>query len=288
MAAKRKDGPRWVKSWISELSSLTDQFRDIKTGAVNFEELGREEYLFRMALSTKNFTLSQRAKEAWAEAMKPYQQRISAAESKKKNGDAATREGAEACICRESGSHAPTTVSNTMGADAVSGDTTDEKSGTSASKNMPRVGQNEARPRIQGGDRSVQGPMSRSPEAAAQSGKDYDQDADNIDDKHNDRGADAATRDGAEAIPSGESRANWASGQSAPRTFKGHKKQFKAPSKEELYAYAQDKGLDEADARDCWEMCESRQWADRDGVQIENWKTFVSGFCKSRQAKRSA
>lgn len=223
--------------------------------------------------------------------------RKSATTKNKHNGDASTREDEDAVrhVHTAAGS-VHTTVSNTMGADAVDGDTTDDKSGTSASKTMPRVRQNEAPAHGFSGGRPVQGSMSRSPEAAAQSGKDCKQNRD----------ADAVDGDTTGATISGESRRSRASATSASapltcntantvpqrgsksgKTY-DRKKQFKAPSKEELYAYAQDKGLDEADARDCWEMCESRQWADRDGVQIENWKTFVAGFCKSRKAKRSA
>ena len=97
MASKRvKDGPHWVKAWISELSALTDQFRDIETGAVDFEALGREEYHFRMALSRRDFTNSERARKVWEDAVGNYQQRIKAA-SKDKNQDTTadgdTREG---------------------------------------------------------------------------------------------------------------------------------------------------------------------------------------------------
>lgn len=195
------------------------------------------------------------------------------------DGDASTREDEDTVRHGHTAAGAAhTTVSNAMGADAVDGDTTGAT--TSGESRRDRASAT-----------SASAPLTCNtadtvPQRGSKSGKTYDQDADNIDDKHNDRGADSATREGAEAKPSGDSRAAWASGQSAPRTFKGHK--FKAPTKEELYAYAQDNGLDESDARDCWEMCESRQWADRDGVQIENWKTFVAGFCKSRKAKRSA
>jgi hypothetical protein len=77
--AKRKDGPHWVKAWISDLSALTDKFRDLETGAVDFTALGKEEYKFRMALSRKDFTLSERARKVWDEAVGPYQQRVSAA-----------------------------------------------------------------------------------------------------------------------------------------------------------------------------------------------------------------
>ena len=74
------------------------------------------------------------------------------------NGDAATREGAEVFISRESGASAPTTVS----------------------RNMRRVPQNEAPAHGFSGGRTAQGTMSRSTEAAAQSGKDYDQETDQV------------------------------------------------------------------------------------------------------------
>ena len=78
MAERRKDGPYWVKAWIADLSQLTDQFRDDE-GKVDFEALGREEYQFRMALARKDFSLSERAKKVWDEAIGPYNQRIGAA-----------------------------------------------------------------------------------------------------------------------------------------------------------------------------------------------------------------
>ena len=68
---------------------------------------------------------------------------------------AATREGAEVVDSRESGAAVPTTVS----------------------RNMRRVPQNEAPAHGFSGGRTAQGTMSRSPEAAAQSGKAYDQEA---------------------------------------------------------------------------------------------------------------
>lgn len=64
-------------------------------------------------------------------------------------GDAATREGAEVVNSRESGAAEPTTVS----------------------RNMRRVPQNGAPAHGFSGGRTAQGTMSRSPEAAAQSGK---------------------------------------------------------------------------------------------------------------------
>jgi len=73
-------------------------------------------------------------------------------------GDAPRRETGEAFYRRESGTSAPATVS----------------------KNMRRVPQNEAPAHGFSGGRTAQGTMSRSPEAAAQSGKAYDQETDQV------------------------------------------------------------------------------------------------------------
>ena len=98
-------GPHWIKQWIADLAALNDQFRD-DNGVVDFEALGREEYQFRMALITRKFSKSYRAKETFAKAKAAYDASV---ENGKKGGrpsqkkedqdeltaDAATREGAE-------------------------------------------------------------------------------------------------------------------------------------------------------------------------------------------------
>lgn len=175
MASKRvKDGPHWVKAWISELSALTDQFRDIETGAVDFEALGREEYHFRMALSRRDFSLSERARKVWEDAVGPYQQRVSAA---KKNQDTtADGDTREDSLNMTNGRNADALESGTSAnlyGDASSREAEDESA--TVSKNMRRVPQNEAPAHGFSGGRAAQGTMSRSPEAAAQSGKAYDQ-----------------------------------------------------------------------------------------------------------------
>lgn len=70
----------------------------------------------------------------------------------------------------------------------------------------------------------------------------------------------------------------------APKISK--KKKCRPPSTEELYNFAEDTGLDESDARDCYEMCSSRNWTDRNGNNIVDWKSFTKGFCDSRRNKR--
>lgn len=66
------------------------------------------------------------------------------------------------------------------------------------------------------------------------------------------------------------------------------KRRFRAPTTQDLYNFCADNKLDEADARDCFEMCSERDWKDQNGKQIGDWKKFIIGFCEHRQQKRSA
>ena len=70
--------PKWVKTWIADLAVLNDRYRD-DTGAVDFAALGREEYLFRMALISGKLDKSERARHAYEQAQK-------AVEVKSENG----------------------------------------------------------------------------------------------------------------------------------------------------------------------------------------------------------
>ncbi|MBR4009096.1 MAG: hypothetical protein IKO55_17305 [Kiritimatiellae bacterium] len=75
-------GPRWIKQWINNLAALNELFRD-DDGKVDFEALGREEYQFRQALVTHKFAKSERAKEAYQQAMTAYSANV---ENGKKGG----------------------------------------------------------------------------------------------------------------------------------------------------------------------------------------------------------
>lgn len=57
----------WGKLWFKELGVLTERFRDDE-GRVDFEALGREEYEFRRALMTGDFSRSERARKMAEEA----------------------------------------------------------------------------------------------------------------------------------------------------------------------------------------------------------------------------
>ena len=64
-------GPHWIKQWIADLALLNDQFRN-EDGNIDFVALGREEYQFRMALITRRFSKSGRAKEIYEKAKIAY------------------------------------------------------------------------------------------------------------------------------------------------------------------------------------------------------------------------
>lgn len=76
----------------------------------------------------------------------------------------------------EGGSSAPSIKEDKVYGDASHREAEDESA--NVSKNMRRVPQNEAPAHGFSGGRTAQGTMSRSPEAAAQSGKAYDQETD--------------------------------------------------------------------------------------------------------------
>lgn len=91
---------RWVKVWVDSLASLTERFRD-EEGRVDFEALGREEYAFRHALATGDFSRSERARDLYDATINEITSRSEAgrkgAEARwsRNTASAATREGAD-------------------------------------------------------------------------------------------------------------------------------------------------------------------------------------------------
>lgn len=219
-----------------------------------------------------------------------------------KNGDAATREGAEAFVRRESGMDAPTTVS----------------------RNMRRVPQNGAPAHGFSGGRTAQGTMSRSPEAAAQSGK-----ASALDGLPDKDGQSAKTRDNreigryaqpscspedgnpAETAPShggsvaslearhGQARESQRrTGGSSVRGMakvaqppvRSRAKNSRCPnSRDEFHAFVADNNLHEGLAEEWYAIHEAREWVDRDGNPIKDWRGALYNYCtKTEQKRRTA
>lgn len=76
------NGPRWIKQWIADLALLNEQFRN-DDGNVDFEALGREEYMFRTALITQKLDKSDRARDIYMKAKAAYD---ASSENGKKGG----------------------------------------------------------------------------------------------------------------------------------------------------------------------------------------------------------
>ena len=172
-------------------------------------------------------------------------------------GDAATSDGAEAVTCRESGVAESTTVS----------------------KNMRRVPQNEAPAHGFSGGRTAQGTMSRSPEAAAQSGKAYDQETDRVstDGPRQAEVRQSKGRTGDDSVRGGQSIG------SPVRSYRPRK--VPHPKGEyEVFDFASENGVPEWVANEFWQrFFVERDGTDTDGNNIDNWKGALINYGKSRK-----
>ena len=60
------------------------------------------------------------------------------------------------------------------------------------------------------------------------------------------------------------------------------------PTTAELYDFADAARLSEADAREWWELCTERDWKDRSGKPIRDWKKACERYCARRAINRMA
>ena len=203
-------GPYWTRNWIEAMWRFTNEnFVNFDTGAVDYEALGKEEFQFRKALFFRNFKNSERAKMAFASAEDDYKNPVENGKKggrpKKSPQDAPNgNAGVDMSDARNGAASKSPTSCDTFTADvdiredskakpdgsAITRNETrahdaldsSAKNGEAAtregadvsttfSRNMRRVPQNEAPAHGFSGGRTTQGTMSRSPEAAAQSGK---------------------------------------------------------------------------------------------------------------------
>jgi len=247
MANKRKDGPHWVKAWIADLSMLTDSFRDMNTGAVNFEALGKEEYLFRMALSRKDFSLSNRAKKVWEEAVGPYNQRITAANKKSPQDAPNGNAGVDVTDAGNGAASKSPTSCDTLTAD---GDTREDSRGRYAPPSCSPEDGNpaETAPSHGGSVASLEARQGQARESQRRAG------ADSV------RGTPLHS---ATARPRASFR-----------------------NKEEFMQWAIDSGLDAQDASDCWEATLERGGLTKDGKKVENICAYAVKWCRTRKKNR--
>ena len=61
-----------------------------------------------------------------------------------------------------------------------------------------------------------------------------------------------------------------------------------SPTTAERYDFAEAARLNEADAREWWELCTERGWKDRSGKPIRDWKAACERYCARRAINRMA
>lgn len=342
-------GPYWTRNWIEAMWRFTNEnFVDFDTGAVDYEALGKEEFQFRKALFFRNFKNSERAKMAFASAEDDYKNPVEngkkggrpkkspqdapngnagvdmtdagngAASKSPTSCDTFTADGdiredsqakpdGSAITRNETRAHDALEPSANIYGDAATSDGADVS--TTVSRNMRRVPQNEAPAHGFSGGRTAQGTMSRSPEAAAQSGKAYDQEAQTRDTRDDSRGRYAppscSPEDGipAETAPShggsvaslearqGQALESRRTGGSSVRGMAkvaqpSVRSRASFRNKEDFIQWAIDDGLDPVDAGECWEATEERGGKDADGNTVKNMKAFARQWCRTRANNR--
>lgn len=187
---------------------------------------------------------------------------------------------------RESETRGPQTDNNSEAVKALADAATREgaDASTTVSRNMRRVPQTEAPAHGFSGGRTAQGTMSRSPEAAAQSGKAYDQETYRVstDEARQSRQVSAT----ADALENQTRAGAGAQALESPSSLPSPVRNLPR-NKEEVRLFAIDNGLDVDDANDWAEMnLRERHGRDKDGKPIRNWKGAILNYCKAMAAKR--
>lgn len=246
-------GPRWIKQWINNLAALNELFRD-DDGKVDFEALGREEYQFRQALVTHKFAKSERAKEAYQQAMTAYSANVA-------NGKKGGRP-------KKSPQDAPNGNAGVDMSDAGNG---------AASKSPTSCDQFTA-------DGDIREDSQAKPDGSAITRNET---------RAHDALEPSANHYGDGGSGTSQARESRRTGANAPkggRTSQSHSAPARPPlprNKEEVRLFAIDNGLDVDDANDWAEMnLRERHGRDKDGKPIRNWKGAILNYCKAMAAKR--
>ena len=264
-------GPCWIKLWISELAMINEQYRD-DDGKIDFAALGREEYNFRVALITQKFEKSERAREVFELAKAAYETNV-------ERGSKGGRPKKNKRIAAASNSNA----------DDVEYTAPSSKEGENSTRCESIERTTDCNPdNNESVDAATRKDADESPNAGnggtLKSGTSTDSTVYDQEDKptstnearQSQRTATAPLRNGLKSRNKVGSHPVKAAVRSLP------------PTVQEVYDFAEQQKIDKDDARDCFEMCESRQWADQYGELIGDWKGFIIGFCKSREEKRKS
>lgn len=244
-------GPCWIKLWISELAMINEQYRD-DDGKIDFAALGREEYNFRVALITQKFEKSERAREVFELAKAAYETNV------------------------ERGSKGGRPKKNKRIAAASNGNADDESTTDRNPDNNESV---DAATRKDADECTYASNGGTLKSGTSTDSTVYDKETkltSTNEARQSQRTATAPLRNGLKSRNKAGSHPVKAAVRSLP------------PTVQEVYDFAEQQKIDKDDARDCFEMCESRQWADQYGELIGDWKGFIIGFCKSREEKRKS
>lgn len=187
-----------------------------------------------------------------------------------KNGDAPRREAGEAFLRRESGIDAPTTVSNNMRQSAKTRDSSEHS-------------------------RCRYAPPSCSPE----DGNLYDQESSISTDNHQPEGLTGPSHGGSVAsLEARESQARKSRQRTGGSSVRGMAKVAQPPvrsraknsrcpnSRDEFHAFVADNNLHEGLSEEWYAMHEDREWVDRDGKPINDWRGALYNYCTKTEKKR--
>ena len=90
--------------------------------------------------------------------------------------------------------------------------------------------------------------------------------------------------DAAEAFRAKKSLAGSAG--AAKRWADSPKAAAQPPKTSEMYDFCRAHGLDEADARDWWDIHANRGWKDKDGKPIKVWRAALAAYCNAKRRSR--
>lgn len=245
------NGPRWIKQWISDMAALNEQFRN-DDGLVDFDALGREEYSFRVALITKKFGKSERAREIYRVAKIAYD---SSVENGKKGGRP-----------KKSPQDAPNGNAGVDMYDAGNG---------AASKSPTSCDQFTADGDIREDSRGRYAQPSCSPDDGIPA---------ETAPSHGGSVASLETRQG-QALESRRTGGSSVRGM-AKVAQPSVRSRASFRNKEDFIQWAIDTGLDPVDAGECWEATEERGGKDADGNTVKNMKAFARQWCRTRANNR--
>lgn len=185
-----------------------------------------------------------------------------------KNGDATRREAGEAFLRRESGIDAPTTVSNNMRQSAKTRD--NRESGRYAQ-----------------------------PSCSPEDGNLYDQESSISTDNHQPEGLTGPSHGGSVAsLEARESQARKSRQRTGGSSVRGMAKVAQPPvrsraknsrcpnSRDEFHAFVADNNLHEGLSEEWYAMHEDREWLDRDGKPINDWRGALYNYCTKTEKKR--